>query len=131
MRKQIDLLEDITGNELELTGSEADLGEQFETGNFDTAILLLQVAINDSLDVRVRIVGIDDDTTEYYYPMKSVSTTEVKIDPMYFELNRDIDQTIILDFNIKGVVPYSKVKVWAGTAGATPAKITKAKICLD
>lgn len=112
----------------ELTASWVDLGEVVDATNWSRLFLWIDLDINDSQNVRVRAlpkIG-KNDTSEYNYVIETVGSSDVKIEPKYFEFNSDSDQKVVWQVNTLGGVPYVQFQVEAGTAGATPGQIETA-----
>jgi hypothetical protein len=114
-----------------VTGSWADLstvvnGPLFNAMDCLAVSLWLKVDINDSVNLRFRVLAAQSDSaTDFYsFPIESATATVVDVSPEYKELTVDADQNIILPIASSDNFPFLKVQVMAGTPGASPATIT-------
>lgn len=85
----------------------------------------IDLAINDSTDVRFRLVGLKELTSsdKFSLPIKSVGPSVVAVEPEYYELTVDADTKIVLDFSTIDLVPYAQLQVNAGVVGATAGQL--------
>lgn len=113
-----------------LTGAFADLGAPVNTMDCQSIALWLKLTVNNSLNVRVRMVGMQTETaTDLYNPqIQTPSASDVKVENEYFEINVDADQKIVLSFPTVDLLPYVKFQVMAATVGVTPGQITAAGV---
>lgn len=111
----------LEGTPQDLTANWADYGSEISMQGFSRLGLFLTLDINDSLNVRVRVLAkhTNAGAEEYNLPIKTVSSTDVKIEPEYIEFNTDADQLVILEVDTNLIVPICQVQISAGTAGAT------------
>ena len=95
-----------------------------ETGSSNNLAYLIDLDINDSTDIRFRIIGNWNATTslDYVFSIYDIKSTVVSVSPEYAELSSDTDQSIVLEFQTSGI-PYIQLQVQAGTVGATPCSI--------
>lgn len=121
---------------LTLTGAWQDLGTlvpfgpQINVMDCQSISVWLNVDINDSLNVRLRVVALPSDGSadEYNLPILSVNAAVVRAEAEFVELNVDADQKIVLSFPTVDQVPIIKVQVMAGTVGATAGQLLSAGI---
>ncbi len=118
-----------------LTGSWQDLGSAAPGPNINvmdclSLSLWLKVDINDSQNLRIRMLGLQADgaTDLYDMPILEVGAANIKAQGGYVELNVDVDQNIILSFPTVDQVPVVKFQVQVGTVGATAGQIVSAGI---
>lgn len=113
-----------------LTGSFADLGGEIATATYRYLYLFLTIDINDSQNVRLRVLGKHTAVAadEYIYPHQdlvcadtSVSTTED-----YIEFDTDADQLKIVKIPLENALAFVQLQVMAGTVGASAGAITAA-----
>lgn len=121
---------------LTLTTSWQDLGALVPGGpeinvmDCMSVTLWLKVDINDSQNVRVRMVGIPQTGSSDLYnpPIMTVNASIVRVEPEVIELNVDADQNILLSFPTVDQVPLIKFQVQVGTLGATAGTLTGAGV---
>ena len=116
-----------------LTGTFADLGAEIDMSQYTRCLVWLNIDINDSLNVRLRVLGklAPRGTLEYQLPIESIVTTtpfNVSTEGEYFEFNVDADQQIVIEFVTNGSIPYLQFQVMAGTVGAGAGQIDNADI---
>lgn len=95
-----------------------------ESGSSNNLAFLIDLDINDSTDVRFRIIGNWNDTTslDYVFSIYDIKANVVNISPEYAELTSDTDQSIVLEFQTAGI-PYIQLQVKTGTVGVLPCSI--------
>lgn len=105
-----------------ITGSAADLGYEIDCQGYTRLLAYITLDINDAADVRIQALGkhTSAGAEEYKLPIKTVSSSDVKVLAHYYEIDSDADQLIILDWDVTGIA-YVQLQVWAGTAGTTGA----------
>lgn len=110
-----------------LTSSWADIGTLHDCFGFTILGIYMKINVNDSQDVRVRILTkINSEDPETYTLPINVETLEKNIvTEQYIEFEVDEDKTILVFFKIEAVTPYFQVQVQAGFTGATAAQIEK------
>ena len=112
----------------DVTGSWVDCGDIYHTcnvgGSSNNLVYLIDLDINDSTDVRFRVVGniIETPTVDYVFSIYDITANKVNIDDEFVELTNDTDQSVILEFQTAGI-PYIQLQVQAGTVGATPCSV--------
>jgi hypothetical protein len=118
----------VGGTAQDLTGAWADLGGEIQMQGYRYVGLYLQVDINNSANVRIRLLAktANAGTVEYPLELKTVGTSDVKVEDHYFELNVDVDQNIMLTWSIDNIIPWGQFQVMAGTVGATAGQIDSA-----
>lgn len=119
---------DLISSAQNLTGSWVDLGSEIKTEAQKTLAVFAVLDINDSLNARVRFLGkhASAHADEFTLPIRTISSSDVKLEPEYLELNTDADQKMILSVELYKVVPYVQVQVQAGTVGASAGQIDSA-----
>lgn len=106
-----------------LTDSWANLGDVIDMRGYTELYLYINLDINDSLNARVRALGMMTDTGDgYVLPIEAVSSTEVKVTAQYIEFDTDADQLMVLRVNV-GAIPYVQIQTQAGTVGASAGNI--------
>lgn len=105
----------------------SDLGQEIDVGSMKSLTLYLQLKINLSANMRLRIkTKIPLTQIEYSPSFKPVTTSvDAKADE-YVEFDVDADQNPQIFFDLKGCVQTVQVQIQAGTIGATPAEVTTA-----
>ncbi len=115
----------------DFTASWADLGWEIDTRGADTVGLFVVLDINDSSNARVRALAKHTEGgEEYSLPIRTISSTDVKIDIEYIEFNLDADQNLIISFQLDNVVPFVQFQIQAGTVGATAGQVDDAHIVI-
>lgn len=114
----------------DLTDGWVDLGAEIETARYGAAGLWLNVDINSSANVRIRALAkhTRGGSEEYSLPIRTVGSSDVKIEAEYFELNTDADQQVLLTIDLDSVIPWVQFQVMAGTVGATAGQIDTAYV---
>lgn len=113
-----------------LTGAWADLGGELLVGGARSIGLYVELDINDSVNARVRLLAkhTSAGANEYVLPIRTVSTSDVKLQDEYYEFNDDADQNMLLGADLDGVVLYVQFQVQAGTVGAAAGQIDSAVV---
>lgn len=94
---------------------------------FDSIGLIADLDINAASNVRIRARYSDTSTgTKYSYMIKTVGSSDVKLEDSYYEFNDDADGYYIFDIP---VLPfnYIHIETSAGTEGATKAQLDALK----
>lgn len=109
-----------------VTGTWEDLGAEINTSGTDSIGLFLKMTIGTDSNFRIRAVGklTPAGADDYPLPIRTVSSSDIKIEAEYSELNVDADQNIILEATIDQLVPIIQFQVQVGTVGAGPAHAT-------
>jgi len=111
-----------------LTASYVQLGtEELNSRNYEIATLFLVLDVNASENVTLKPMATPGSTDEFDFPMKTLGTGKVLLDPLSYELNVDADQKIAVSIDVKGVKEM-KYYIKAGTLGATAGIITSAYV---
>lgn len=58
-----------------------------------------------------------------FFSIHTVSTSAINVEDEYVEFTDDVDQKILLSWDLEGVVPYAQLQIQAGTVGITAAQI--------
>lgn len=109
-----------------------DLGAEIPVWGRTHIGLFLDLDVNDSLDMRIKVLYKHTlaHANEYDGPVKVLSASDCKIEPIYYEFNTDVDQKIYLSIPLDGDVPFVQFQIQAGTAGATPGQVANAEYTL-
>jgi len=113
----------------DFTAGWIDLGPEIGFFGYNKLKLWLTFDINDSLDLRVRVLEKHTSAGAEEYPsiIESPGASAVLFEGGYWELNVDADLLHPLVFKGDGVTPYLQVQIMAGTLGAgTDAQIDAA-----
>ncbi len=112
------------------TTSFVDLGVPIDCVGFNNLAIWIKIDINDSLNARIRALGkfAIDDVDEYFFPIKTVSSSDIKVETEYVEFNIDQDQSYVINYSINNVIPYVQFQISVGTLGAIPGSILSAYI---
>jgi hypothetical protein len=113
-----------------LTAVWADLGSELAVAGAKSLGLWMNLDINDSSDVRVRLLAkhTGAGTEEHVLPIKVVSASSIALEDEYFEFTDDADQSMILFWDLEGLVPYVQFQVIAGTLGAGAGQVDTALV---
>ena len=111
-----------------ITDSWTDLGLQIQTIDYSFFSTYLDIDINDSKNVQFRFRGIyDTGGADFIIPLKTIKKDKVLLDDVYYEVNSDADQKIILQTDMDQNIKFIKLQVKVGTVGATAGIINTAK----
>jgi len=126
-------VQNIITSPLTLTTSWADTGSAIDTRDLSSVLFWFKFTINNSLNLRFRMVGSDTEsfTDTYLLPIESVAPGLVTILPEFYEFDSDTDTNMIYQTNIVELVPYVKLQVQVETLGAVPAVIDSLKISMN
>ena len=102
-----------------------DLGSEITTNGAHTLALWTVVTNTDSVNDRVRILAKHTGSTgaEFTVPIKTISSTDVKVQGHYYELDTDETQNIVLDWDVSAV-PVVQVQISCETVGAVADTIS-------
>ena len=114
----------------DLTANWVDLGDELHVQGAANIALWVELDINDSVNARVRMLAKWESggANEYVLPIYSTAADLVHVEAEYVEFNDDVDQSMILSWELDGVVPYVQFQVQAGTVGATAGQIDSAYV---
>jgi acylphosphatase len=109
-----------TGTPQNVTTGWVDFGAEITTNGAHTLDLWTVVTHTNSVNVRVRILGKHTASTgaEFLVPIKTVSSSDVKVNGHYYELDSDATQNILIDWEVSGI-PYVQVQIQCETVGVT------------
>ena len=94
-----------------------------DSRSFRSIVLFMQVTINDSLGVGLRIVGLTEPTSAIYnYPLLTTEDDKTSVDYDEYYLKNDENQNIMLEMALCPA-GYSKLQVKVDTVGSTAATI--------
>lgn len=108
----------------------ADFGDEIDVQGYKSLLVWTSLTHYASSNCRVKALAkhATSGADEYELPIKTVSTSDVKVNSLYYELDSDATQKMLLDFDITAV-PYVQLQIQAGTVGTTgdviAASITK------
>lgn len=111
-----------------------ELGPEVPTQGYTKMGLWLNIDMNDSQNVRVRILNkhTSAGADEYQSVINSVDTTgvpfNVKFQGEYLEYDVDADGLVVLPFDVANFVPFVQFQVMAEVVGATAAQILSAYV---
>lgn len=111
----------------DITASWVDIGSEIVMAGFSELGLWIDLDINDSENVRIRVLAKNDEvssTSEYNLPIKTVGSTDVKVESLYYEFNEDDDQKMLLEIDTSGHAKKVQIQIQAGTVGASAGQIT-------
>lgn len=113
------------------TASWVDLesGYEIDCRGYNRLILYAVVDHTDGANYRFRALGkhTASDANEYVLPIKNVGTSDVQVEGHLYELNTDVDQSVILDWDVTGI-PYVQLQIQVGTIGSGTAAVTSASV---
>ncbi len=114
-----------SGTPQNVTTGWVDFGAEITTNGAHTLALWAVVTHTNSVNNRVRILGKHTATTgaEFLIPIKTISSTDVKVNGHYYELDSDATQNVVLDWDISAV-PYVQVQIQCETVGSTADTIS-------
>jgi 3D (Asp-Asp-Asp) domain-containing protein len=112
-----------------LTDAWVDLGQAIFSGNKEKIGLWINLDINNSTGVQLRAKASDTTafTDAYVLPIKTVTATKISLDEEVYEFTA-VDQKILLNIDVDGLVPYVKFQVKATVVGVTAGQIDGAKV---
>lgn len=126
------LVNTLKGTPQSFTTSWVDYGDEIITDGHSAIALWLNIDINDTQDVRLRILakhtGGGDD---YVFSIKTETTSIVNIEDEYYEIVTDEDAKRIVGFVLGKIVPLVQVQIQAGTIGASAGQILDSKYTLS
>jgi hypothetical protein len=101
------------------TAAWADLGPEISLYGYNKLKLWLTLDINDSTDLRVRVVEKHESGGVEEYPMvlEAYNAADVRWQPGYWEMEVDADTLAPLIFRADGLTPVGQVQIMAGTLG--------------
>lgn len=122
--------EDIIAAAQNLTANWADLGAELHVAGAKAVGLWVTLDINDSTNARVRLLAKWESggSDEYVLPVRTVSSSDVKVEDEYAEFNDDADQSVLLSWDLDGLVPYVQFQVQAGAVGVAAGQIDAAHV---
>ena len=101
-----------------------DVGSPVEVTGYARIVYDLDVDINDSSNVRLRLVRktSSTDTVDRLFMIETVGTSDIKVEDTYYEFNDDADIQAVLDFNIIPV-QYLQLQTQVSAEGSTKAQL--------
>jgi|TARA_R100001530_G_scaffold10633_1_gene10452 hypothetical protein len=116
-----------------LTGSWVALGAPVDMTTSTRCAIWLGIDINNSNNARVRALPLlaKNSGTDYSLPIRTVGSSDVKVEEEFYEFAVDQDQEILLEIRTRGLVPYLQFEVQAGTVGAPAGEISTADVTLS
>lgn len=118
------------GSPQAFTTSWADLGAPVDMTAHRRAGLFLVLDVNAGQNMRVRALGKlgKNDTTVYNLPIKTVGSSDVKLEDEYFEFNVDSDQNLVVEVQTDGLIPFVQFQIQVGTDGGADAEVDEAYV---
>lgn len=117
----------------DLTAGWVRLGNaDISCAGYSKIALFFTLDINDSLNPRIRLIArhTASGTDHVLYIRNAATGTDVKLNPEYFEVDTDVDQSGVVSWDLDGLVTECKIEVQAGTVGATAGQIDAAAYIL-
>jgi hypothetical protein len=110
------------------TASWADLGPEIASDNFDYLKLQLNLDVNLSNDMQVRILAKSTlgATLEFSPVVETIGSAAVAVEGAYWDVTQDADQALELMYDLKGSTEIVQVQVRALTPGGTPGQVLTA-----
>jgi hypothetical protein len=112
------------------TNGWAALGPEISVDGFTRATLWVNVDINDTTDARIRCVGRavsggSDFELPIYNPSVAgaAGTYVVLAEGEAIELNDDVDQKLVITWDIGNTIPFIQFQIYAAIPGASPGQI--------
>lgn len=117
----------------DFTASWVDYGSEIGTDGHIHMSIWLNVDINDTVDARIRVLvkHTGGGSDEYSIPIKTVTDSVVSIKPEYYELSNDVDQKMVISFDLDNIVPFVQIQIQAGTVGSTAGQILDSKYIIQ
>lgn len=102
------------------SGAFIDWGNEIDMRGYNTLTVFCELLIANSTDVGVRALGkhASAGANEYNQIIKTVGSSDVKVEDHYYEFNDDSNQFMILDFEIGNGIPYIQLQHRARTTDA-------------
>lgn len=112
------------------TASWVDLGSEQSVLGYNSIAIWINLNINFDQDLRVRALAKHESagSDEYLFPIKTVGTSDVKVESEYIEFNVDADQKSILIFETNNLIPYMQFQIQAGVSNANAGRVDSAYI---
>lgn len=112
-----------------VTNAWVNLGNMIPTGDAEELALWIDLDINSSSDVQIRVLGYEDSTsvTPYVLTAATVGETSIAMIDQAYTLGTE-DKKFIVPVVLPQTVPYCQLQVKAGTVGATGADIESLKV---
>ena len=115
-----------------LTAAWVNLGPEIGTDGHNAIVLWLDIDINDTTNVRFRILAKHTSGgDEYVLPIKTETASVVNIADEYFEFVTDVDAKRVIGIALARIIPFIQVQIQAGAVGATPGQILDSKYTLS
>lgn len=123
------IVHDLKTSTQDFTTSWVNHGSEISTDGHNRISLWFDIDINDTVDVRVRILAkhTKGGADEYTFPIKTISDSYISIKDEYIEFATDVDGKRVISFNLDEIIPFVQVQIQAGTVGATAGKILSSK----
>jgi len=121
----------LVSEETVFTGSWIKLGNTQDVRGFTCIGLFLDIVINDSQGIEIKVVGRpnENDATEYLLPVYAV-TPEGLVEHIgtNYILSKNEDQSLIIKANTDNLIPFADIYIKAQNPGANPAILKHAYI---
>lgn len=126
------LVNTLKGTAQDFTASWVDYGGEISTDGHSIVALWLNIDINNTENVRLRILAKHTEGgSGYILPLKTETATIVTVEDEYFEFTTDEDARRVISFTLDRVIPFVQVQIQAGTVGATAGQILDSKYILS
>jgi len=109
----------------DLTAGWVDLGSEIMVDGNNYLALWINLDINASANARVRVLVKTEygGTDEFVMPIKTVGSSDIKVEGEHYEFNVDADQKMVISVDLDNLIPWVQVQVQAGTVGGTAGQI--------
>lgn len=115
-----------------LTTAWVDLGGEIAAQDFNVLHLWLEIDINDSNDVRFKILDkrVSAGADEYERATMSTTSSKLLIESTFYEFNVDEDKKYHIVLGLDNVTKYIQVQVQVSATGASAGQIDSATYSL-
>ena len=111
------------------TAAWVDMGGILDVRGAGNIGLYVNLDINNSTDCRVRLIALHTDGgDEYVVPIYTVTAGAVNVQDQYHEFSDDADQNMLLEWELKGIVPFAQFQIQCAVVGATAGQIDAANV---
>lgn len=102
------------------------------TLNFSFLTVALDITMNDSKNLQIKPFFEDTKNNDelYEFPIEEVKKSLITIQPQVKELDLDVDQRILVEFEMDNTIDLIQLQVRVDTLGATAAVINRAQFGL-
>jgi hypothetical protein len=123
------LVRDLKTSAQDFTASWVDYGSEISSDGHVRISLWFDIDINDTTDVRVRILAkhTRGGADEYTFPIETISDTYISVKDEYVEFAVDVDGKHVISFELDEIIPFVQVQIQAGTVGASAGQMLSSK----